>query len=61
MPYHVAMELALSGDLRDAEFFHGFGVVNRVCEQGKALESAIALAEKLIENGPAAGGIAWVL
>lgn len=52
VPYHVAMELALTGDLKDAEFFHRLGVVNRLAEPGLALEEAIALADKLLINGP---------
>ncbi len=34
MPYHVVMELALTGDPLPAERFHEFGVVNRLAEPG---------------------------
>src|SRR5262245_49267496 len=44
MPYHVAMELALTGEFKDAEFFARHGIVNRVVEPGTALQEAIALA-----------------
>lgn len=54
MPYHLAMEVALKGDLLDAEFFHKWGVVNHLVEPGQALEKAIELAEKLLQNGPTA-------
>jgi enoyl-CoA hydratase len=54
IPYHLAMELALTGELRDAEFFHRYGVVNRVVEPGKALESALAFADAMLANGPTA-------
>jgi len=54
IPYHVAMELALSGEFRDAEFFHRIGIVNRVVEEGKALEEAVAWANALLVNGPTA-------
>ena len=36
MPYHVVMELALTGDPLPAERFHEFGVVNRLAEPGAA-------------------------
>lgn len=52
IPYHLAMELALTGELREAEFFHRLGVVNRITEPGQSLQEAIALAEKLLVNGP---------
>lgn len=54
MPYHLAMELALTGELREAEFFHKAGVVNRLTEEGCALNEALAFAEKLLVNGPTA-------
>jgi len=54
IPYHIAMELALTGEFRDAEFFHRHGLVNRIAEPGKALDVAMALAERLLENGPTA-------
>lgn len=54
MPYHLAMELALTADLWPAETFHRYGVVNRLVEPGQALEAAIELAERLLENGPLA-------
>jgi enoyl-CoA hydratase len=54
MPYHLAMELALTGEFRDAAFFHRLGVVNRVVETGQALEEAVRWAEALQANGPTA-------
>ena len=44
IPYHVAMELALTGGFRDAAFFERWGLVNRIAEPGQALADAIALA-----------------
>src|SRR5450759_2154794 len=38
MPYHVVMELALTGELLAAERFHEFGVVNRLSEPGGAVQ-----------------------
>jgi enoyl-CoA hydratase len=54
MPYHVVMELALTGAFKDAAFFERHGIVNRIAEPGKALEEAIKLAELLLVNGPTA-------
>ncbi|MEA2481611.1 MAG: enoyl-CoA hydratase [Thermoleophilaceae bacterium] len=54
MPYHVVMELALTGDPIPAERFHEYGVVNRVAEPGGALDAALELAGALAKNGPLA-------
>jgi enoyl-CoA hydratase len=54
MPYHVVMELALTGDPMPAERFHEFGVVNRLAEPGRAVEAALELARSLARNGPLA-------
>jgi enoyl-CoA hydratase len=54
MPYHMVMELALTGDAETAERFHEFGVVNRVAEPGCAVEVALELAGRLAKNGPLA-------
>jgi enoyl-CoA hydratase len=54
MPYHVVMELALTGDWLPAERFHEFGVVNSLAEPGAAVDVALELAERLAKNGPLA-------
>ena len=54
MPYHVVMELALTGDTQPAERFHHFGVVNALAEPGAAVEVALELADRLAKNGPLA-------
>jgi enoyl-CoA hydratase len=54
MPYHVVMELALTGELLPAERFYEFGVVNRLAEPGTAVDVAIELAERLAKSGPLA-------
>jgi enoyl-CoA hydratase len=54
IPYHVAMELALTARPRPAEEFHRLGLVNRICEPGTALEVATALANEVLRNGPLA-------
>jgi len=54
MPYHVVMELALTGETMSAERFHELGVVNRLCDAGGALEAALELAGQIARNGPLA-------
>jgi enoyl-CoA hydratase len=54
MPYHVAMELALTGDPIDAERAAALGLVNRVAEPGRAVDEALELAERIAANGPLA-------
>ena len=54
MPYHVVMELALTGELLLAERFHEFGVVNRLAEPGAAVAVALELAAAVAKNGPLA-------
>src|SRR5471032_2642827 len=54
MPYHVVMELALTGDLLPADRFHEYGVVNRLAEPGSAVDAALELAASVAKNAPLA-------
>jgi enoyl-CoA hydratase len=54
IPYHVAMELALTGDPIGAERAHELGVVNRLAEPGNAVQVALELAAEIARNGPLA-------
>ncbi|HVR50746.1 MAG TPA: crotonase/enoyl-CoA hydratase family protein [Pseudorhodoferax sp.] len=54
MPYHLAMEYALTGDMLDAERAHAHGLVNRLAEPGQALAVALQLAASVAANGPLA-------
>jgi enoyl-CoA hydratase len=54
MPYHVVMELALTGDFLPAERFYEFGLVNRLAEPGAAVDVALELAAAIAANGPLA-------
>lgn len=54
IPYHLAMELILTGDPIDAVRAHELGLVNRVVEPGRALDAAVALAQRISENAPLA-------
>src|SRR6202451_4412044 len=54
MPYHMVMELALTGDPLPADRFHELGLVNRLVEPGGAVDAALELAGALAKNGPLA-------
>lgn len=54
IPYHLAMEMVLTADPKDAEFMHRAGLVNRIVEPGTALDEAVRWAEALLVNGPTA-------
>lgn len=55
IPRNVAMELALTGRLDfPAERAYDFGMVNRLCEEGQALDTALGLAAEITENAPLA-------
>jgi enoyl-CoA hydratase len=54
VPYHLAMELALTGDFIDGARAHEVGLVNRAVEPGGALDAALGLAEAIGQNAPLA-------
>ena len=54
IPRALALEMMLTGDPVDARRAAEIGLVNRVVDDGQALEAAIGLAEKIAANGPLA-------
>jgi len=54
IPLNIAMECALTGDPITAERAAGFGLVNDFCDDGQALERAMALADRVCANAPIA-------
>jgi enoyl-CoA hydratase/carnithine racemase len=54
IPFHIAMELALTGDPIDAERGAALGLVNQVAPPGGALDAALELAGRITPNGPLA-------
>ncbi|MFF0868315.1 crotonase/enoyl-CoA hydratase family protein [Nonomuraea sp. NPDC003560] len=54
IPYHVAMEIALTGDHYPASRLYELGLVNRITEPGAALGGALELARKIAANAPLA-------
>lgn len=54
LPINIARELLITGNNLTAERAERLGFVNAVVEPGKALSSALTLAEKICENAPLA-------
>jgi len=54
IPYHLAMELALTGDPITAERAAELGLVNRLTDPGGAVDGALELAAAIAKNGPLA-------
>lgn len=54
IPLNLALECALTGDPIDAALAHQHGLVNRLCEPGDALETALELARRIAANAPVA-------
>lgn len=54
LPPAIAMELAVTGDTLDAPRAHHFGMINELCEPGRAVDTAKALAARITANAPLA-------
>lgn len=54
IPFGKAMEMILFAERIDAEEAHRIHLVNRLVEEGQALDAAFEWAEKLLQNGPLA-------
>jgi enoyl-CoA hydratase len=54
VPYHLAVEWALTGALIPAERANAVGLINRLVEPGRALDEALDLARSIAANGPLA-------
>jgi enoyl-CoA hydratase len=52
IPYHIAMEIALTGDRSPAARLHAAGLVNRLVAPGLALAEARTLAARIARNAP---------
>ncbi|MBA4867148.1 crotonase/enoyl-CoA hydratase family protein [Streptomyces sp. PSKA54] len=57
LPYHVAAEMALTGDPVGADVMHEHGLLNRMVPAGRALKEAVALAQRIAKNPPVATAI----
>ncbi|AXT84374.1 enoyl-CoA hydratase [Aeromicrobium sp. A1-2] len=54
IPYHVAAEIALTGDPLPAQRLYDVGLINRLAEPGQALDMAMSLAAQIVDNAPLA-------
>src|SRR5262245_34975638 len=54
LPRKIALEMIMTGDPIPAERAYEFGMVNELCDPGTALDTAIALAERITANAPLA-------
>jgi enoyl-CoA hydratase/carnithine racemase len=52
LPLNIARQILLTGDPITADRAHQLGLVNEVTEDGSALSSAIALAQRIVLNSP---------
>jgi len=54
IPMAVALEITLTGDTMDAQRALQLGLINRVVPAGREVDEAVALAQKIADNGPLA-------
>jgi enoyl-CoA hydratase/carnithine racemase len=54
IPYQVAMEFALTGEMMEAPRAYALGLVNRLTPPGGALDGALTLARAVARNAPLA-------
>jgi len=54
LPYRIALELALTGDMFPATRALGYGLINQLSAPGEALAQARELARRIVANGPLA-------
>lgn len=54
VPYPIAMEILLTGDMLTSQRAHELGLINQLVEPGQALDAALAMADKIAANGPLA-------
>ena len=52
LPYRIALELALTGDMFPAKRAYEYGLINRLTPPGGALDEARKLAQTIAANGP---------
>lgn len=52
IPYHVAMELILTGEQFSAADAHAYGLVNRLVSDDELIPAAMELAERIAHNAP---------
>ena len=54
IPYNIAFEMALTGKIHGVDFLRPYGILNRIVDPGQTLDTALALAQEMLANGPTA-------
>ncbi len=54
LPYHVAMEMNLTGDPISAQDAHKWGMVNQVVPRDQLMEAAFQMADRILDAAPLA-------
>ncbi|MBI4307699.1 MAG: enoyl-CoA hydratase/isomerase family protein [Chloroflexi bacterium] len=54
LPYAMAMELILTGDMVSAQDAHRMGLINKVVPKDKVMSTAEEYAQRILENSPVA-------
>jgi len=54
IPYHIAMQAVLTGEMITAPRAHSLGLVNQITPPGQALEAALDMGKRIAANGPLA-------
>jgi enoyl-CoA hydratase len=54
IPFNIAMEMAMTAEPIDATRAYHFGLVNSLCWEGDAVDTAIAVAQRICSNAPVA-------
>lgn len=54
LPYRIALELVLTGEMKSAQELYAHGLINRIAPEGQALNAALELARTIAANGPMA-------
>jgi enoyl-CoA hydratase/carnithine racemase len=54
LPLNLAREMVLTGEPIDAKRAHALGLINRLCADGAAVDTALALANAICANSPVA-------
>ncbi len=52
LPYRIAMELALTGEMADSQRMYELGLINRLVEPGESMAAARELASTIAANAP---------
>ncbi len=52
LPYHLALEMALTGEPQPAQRMQAFGLVSRITPKGQTTDEALDMARAILRNSP---------